>query len=150
VAIAAATPVDLYATDIDPVAVACAGKNLERFGGRVFSGDLFEPLPPELYGRINVLTANVPYIPSGTIELLPREARLYEPRVALDGGDDGLDVLRRLATSSSAWLAPAGHLLVETSKAQAEAAAGIVRDAGLEASVVRDDSLDATVVIGSR
>src|SRR3712207_7778420 len=57
-------------------------------------GDLDAPLPAELRGRVDLLLANVPYVPSDEVALLPAEARLHEPRSALDGGPDGLDLLR--------------------------------------------------------
>ena len=74
--------------------------------------DLFADLPDDLRGRVDVLTANVPYVPSASVALMPREAREHEPRLALDGGADGLDVLRRVAAEAPTWLAPGGTLLV--------------------------------------
>ena len=70
-----------------------------------------------LRGRVAVLAANVPYVPTDEIALLPPEARLHEPRVALDGGADGLDVLRRVAAAAAEWLAPGGHLLQRDQRA---------------------------------
>ncbi|MER6983079.1 putative protein N(5)-glutamine methyltransferase, partial [Streptomyces carpinensis] len=93
---AALGPVELHAADIDPAAVRCARRNIASLGGRVHSGDLFEALPAGLRGRVDVLAANVPYVPTGEVGLLPSEARDHEPPVALDGGADGLDVLRRV------------------------------------------------------
>jgi release factor glutamine methyltransferase len=148
VAATARHPVRLYAADLDHAAVACARENLEPYGGLVLQGDLFDALPSGLRGRVAVLAANVPYVPTGAIELLPREARLHEPRLALDGGGDGLDVLRRVAAGAASWLAPGGHLLVETSERQLAVAEGVVRDAGLSAAVVRDEELEATVLVG--
>src|SRR5215467_6428930 len=116
---AALDPVELHAADVDPAAVACARRNLAAAGGRVYQGDLYEPLPAALHGRVGLLAANVPYIPTGEIGLLPAEARRHEPRVALDGGQDGLGVLRRVAAAAPRWLAPGGHLLTETSERQA-------------------------------
>ncbi|HEV7899569.1 MAG TPA: putative protein N(5)-glutamine methyltransferase [Planosporangium sp.] len=147
---ALADQVRLYAADIDPVSVACARRNLEPLGGRVYQGDLFTPLPGYLRRRVDVLVANVPYVPTAAISLLPPEAQLHEPRLALDGGADGLDVLRRMAAEAPGWLAPHGHLLVETSERQASTAAEILDRAGLTPRVVRDDDLDATAVIGDR
>jgi release factor glutamine methyltransferase len=147
---AAVDGVDLHAVDVDPAAVRCARRNVTPAGGRVYEGDLCEPLPPALRGRVDVLVANVPYVPTGSIELMPPEARDHEPRVALDGGADGLGVLRRVAAAAPAWLAPGGHLLVETSERQAPAALEAVARHGLATRVVRSDELDATVVVGSR
>jgi release factor glutamine methyltransferase len=79
---------------------------------------------------------------------MPPEARLYEPRVALDGGADGLDVQRRIAADATHWLAPHGHLLVETSRSQAADSVAILQRHGLATEVVISDELDATAVIG--
>jgi release factor glutamine methyltransferase len=114
----------------------------------VFEGDLYEPLPDSLRGRVNVLVANAPYVPSEAVGLMPPEARLHEPLVALDGGADGLDVLRRIVTEAPAWLAPGGYLLFETSTRQSPAAMEMVTTAGLAPEIVTDEDLGATVVVG--
>jgi len=151
VALAAALdPVELHAADLDPDAATCACRNVAAVGGQVYQGDLYAPLPAALRGRVDLLTANVPYIPTEAIGLLPAEARLHEPRVALDGGADGLDVLRRVATAAPQWLASGGHLLVETSERQAAQAAEIFAGCGLVPRVASSDELSATVVIGTR
>jgi release factor glutamine methyltransferase len=141
---------EVHAADIDPAAVACARRNLADVGGRVYQGDLYAPLPAALRGRVSLLAANVPYIPTAEIGFLPAEAREYEPPAALDGGADGLDVLRRVAADAPRWLVPGGHLLTETSERQAPGAAGVMAEAGLVPRVARSDELSATVVIGSR
>lgn len=141
-------PVDLHACDVEPAAVRCARRNVGGLG-QVYEGDLFEPLPVGLRGRVDVLLANVPYVPTADVELLPAEARVHEPRVALDGGGDGLDVMRRVAAEAPGWLAPGGSLLVEASERQREAAVGVLRGAGLVPRVVVCEELYATVVIGT-
>jgi release factor glutamine methyltransferase len=143
--------VELYATDIDSAAVRCAGRNLAGVPGLagVLKGDLYEPLPTSLVGRVDLLLANAPYVPTGEISLMPPEARLYEPMVALDGGSDGLDVQRRIIAGARRWLAPNGRLLVETSRGQASASVAAFEQYGLRAKVIVSDGLDATVVIGS-
>ena len=141
--------VRLVASDIDPVAVACARRNLAPFGATVVCGDLFEAVPGELTGAVDILLTNVPYVPSHAIEHLPAEAREHEPRSALDGGDDGLDVLRRVAVRAQAWLAPGGRLYVETSLDQADEASAVMARAGLRPEVVVDDELDVAVVMGA-
>jgi release factor glutamine methyltransferase len=137
----------LYAADSDPTAVACARDNL---GERVYEGDLFDALPDELRGRVDVLLANVPYVASRHIPLLPAEARDHEPHTALDGGDDGLDVFRRVATEAPKWLAHGGVMLSEITDAQIDAARAAVEDAGLRAEIAYDEDLEATVVLGHR
>lgn len=149
-ALAARRPVELYAADVDPAAVRCARLNVAGFGGRVFEGDLFEPLPEALRGRVDVLLANVPYVPTEAIALLPPEARLHETRATLDGGPDGLDVLRRVSAGARRWLAPGGHVLVETSERQALAAAGVLAGDGLVPRVTTSEDETATVVVGRR
>jgi release factor glutamine methyltransferase len=150
-ALAAAVPgIAVYAVDIEPAAVACARRNLEPVGGHVYQGDLFEPLPVRLAGHVDTLVANVPYVPTAEVDLMPREARLYEPLVALNGGPDGLDVLRRLATEGAAWLAPGGHLYVEVGAEQVPAAYEALDRAGLTVRVTHCADLDATVLVGRR
>ncbi|MFE2377451.1 putative protein N(5)-glutamine methyltransferase [Streptomyces sp. NPDC059398] len=141
---------ELHAADVDPAAVRCARRNVAAAGGRVYEGDLYGPLPRSLRGRVDILLANVPYVPTEEIELLPAEARVHEARVALDGGADGLDVLRRVTADALPWLAPGGHLLFETSERQAPAAVRTVTGGGLSARVADCAERYATVVIGTR
>ncbi|WP_242902190.1 putative protein N(5)-glutamine methyltransferase [Actinomadura terrae] len=140
---------ELHAADIEAAAVRCARRNVGA-SGRVYEGDLYEPLPATLKGRVDVLLANVPYVPTGEVGLLPAEARDHEPRVALDGGADGLEVLRRVAGEAPEWLAPGGLLLFETSERQVPEAVAVVSGGGLSAEVARPDEAYATVVIGTR
>jgi release factor glutamine methyltransferase len=139
--------IEVYAADIDPAAVRCARRNLPA--DRVYAGDLYDALPVELRGRVDVLVANVPYVPTEAIAEMPPEARDHEPRAALDGGADGLDVLRKVAAAAPDWLAPGGHLLIETSEAQAPRAAAAFARGGLIARVATSEELCATVVIGT-
>ncbi len=141
----AAARAEVHAVDIDPAAVRCARRNVP---GHVYQGDLYQPLPGRLRGRVAILTANVPYVPSGQVSLLPAEARAHEPLVALDGGADGLDVLRRVAAGAPAWLAPGGYLLIEASERQAAQAAAAFAGSGLNPRVASSAEIGATVVIG--
>ncbi|TFV52327.1 putative protein N(5)-glutamine methyltransferase [Blastococcus sp. TF02A-35] len=144
---AAVAGVELHAADVDPAAVACARRNLP--GVPVHAGDLFAALPPGLSGRIDVLAANVPYVPTGAIALMPPEARDHEPRVSLDGGPDGLALARRVAAEGRAWLAPGGSLLFECGRGQVAEALSLVGAAGLAARLVTDEERGATVVVGT-
>ncbi|MDQ0076539.1 release factor glutamine methyltransferase [Arthrobacter oryzae] len=141
--------IELHASDLDPNAVLCARRNLEPAGGRVHEGDLFEPLPDRLRGRIGILVANAPYVPTAAIGTMPPEARTHEPRMSLDGGPDGLDIQRRVVAGAPDWLAPGGHVLIETSRRQAGRTIGLMRQAGLAARLAGDPELDATVAIGT-
>jgi len=144
-AIAAAVPgVEVHAADVDPAAVACARRNLPR----VYQGDLYAALPERLRGRVDLLVVNAPYVPTAAIATMPPEARDHEPRIALDGGADGLDVQRRVAADAPAWLRPGGALLIETGADQAPRTAAVFAAAGLVPQV--EYAEDATVVIGER
>ena len=146
---ALAGPAELHCADIDPAAVACARTNVLPLGGEVHEGDLYAPLPPGLRGRVRLLAVNAPYVPSADIETMPQEARVHEPRACLDGGADGLEVQRRVAAGARQWLAPGGHVLIETSRRQAAQTAEILRRHGLAARVLRSEELGATVVAGA-
>jgi release factor glutamine methyltransferase len=141
--------VELHASDVDPAAVRCATLNVGA-AGHVYEGDLFAQLPPDLRGRIDLLLANAPYVPTADIALLPPEAREHENRAALDGGVDGLALHRRIIAGAPSWLAPGGRLLIELSEAQAPVAASLLADAGLWVQTVTDADDDdvTTVVIG--
>ena len=138
--------ITLHAADSDPTAVACATDNL---GVDVHRSDLFHQLPAHLRGGIDVLLANVPYVATRHLAFLPAEARLHEPRTALDGGEDGLTLFRAVVAEAPAWLAPGGLLLSEVTEAQTPAALDAVRAAGLDPAVHVDEDLDATVVTGT-
>ena len=141
--------IELHASDIEPVAVRCARRNVEPLGGTVHEGNLYDPLPPGLHGRVDVIVANAPYVPSNEIETLPREARLHEPLITLDGGPDGLDVQRGIVAGAPAWLSPGGHLLIETSEDQAGTTRQVFAAAGFTALQATSEELGATVVIGA-
>jgi release factor glutamine methyltransferase len=147
--VAALGAAELHAVDVEPAAVACARENVAAIGGHVYQGDLYDPLPAALRGRVDVLAVNAPYVPTGEIALMPPEARLHEPAVALDGGTDGVAIHRRIAAEAARWLAPTGRLLIETSDRQAALTAAAMTAGGLLVTVTSDDDLAATVVAGS-
>lgn len=145
-AVAARVPgIALHAVDVEPAAVRCARRNVP---GTVYLGDLYDPLPTSLRGHVDVLVANVPYVPSDAVDLMPREARDHEPRITLDGGPDGLDLLRRVASGAREWLVPGGSVLVEIGEDQTGAAMAAFEDAGLDPTVISDPELYATVILG--
>ena len=96
-----------------------------------------------------MLLANVPYVPTGDLGLMPAEARLHEPVGTLDGGPDGLDVLRRVAAEAPRWLAPGGHLLTEASSPSGGGGGRGAVDSGAGRPVVTSEEHDATVVVGT-
>jgi release factor glutamine methyltransferase len=148
VLLAAVPGLEVHAADIDPAAVACARRNLPP--DRVHEGDLYDALPRTLRGRVAVVVANAPYVPTDAIATMPPEARDHEHRVALDGGYDGLSVQRGVVAGAPDWLARGGRLLVETSVAQTPLTAALMAAAGLSVAVDHDDDVDGTVVIGTR
>lgn len=138
----------VHAADLDAAAVACAARNLAH-RGHAWCGDLLDPLPRDLRGRVDVLVANAPYVPRDAVATMPPEAREHEPLVALDGGPDGVDVQRRLLAAAPAWVRPGGHVLVETSTHQA----ALTRAAcppGWAVEVRHDEDVDGTVVVARR
>jgi len=140
----------VVATELDPAALDWARSNTDRYGVELLAGDLDAPLPGELAGRVDVLCANVPYVPSGAIPTLPRDVRDHEPRLALDGGPDGLDVLRRVAARAGRWLAPGGFLLCEIGDDQGEAAAALLAEAGLAEVTILPDLADRDRIVEGR
>ena len=123
---AAVPTAQVLATELDENAARCARRN----GIEVFEGFLDDPLPHELEHRVDVLTAVVPYVPTDSIRLLPRDVQAFEPRLALDGGADGTDLLMEVARRSTRWLKPRGWLLLELGGDQASVMERLLRDVG--------------------
>lgn len=136
--------VQVFAADCDPAAVRCARQNLSA--AVVFEGDLFEALPSVLRRRVDVLVANAPYVPTDSITLMPPEARLHEAPVALNGGPDGLDVLRRVVAGAGAWLTSTGIVLVEAGETQLPTLTAFAEAQGFHSVVHTDDEIGAIVV----
>jgi len=113
-------------TDLDAASVRCARRN------RVVAvvADLGEPLRSSAF---DVVTAVAPYVPTGAIEVLPADSRRYESRRALDGGDDGLDVVRRAATTAARLLRPGGWFFTEAGGDQEDLLVGALDRLGFEA-----------------
>lgn len=129
VVLAAARPqARVLATDIDPVACRCAAGN----GAEVFEGDLAIPLPADVAGRVDVVTAVVPYVPTEQFEFLPRDVREHEPRLALDGGPGGTQVLERAAAAAAGILKPGGVLLLELGGDQDQLILPVLQKAGFD------------------
>ena len=142
-ALAAACPdARVVATDISPAALAVAEGNVRALGlggrVRVIAGDLLEPLAAEP-AALNMIVANAPYLPSGILPSLPREVFAFEPRQALDGGPDGMEVIRRLLTAAPAALRPGGRLVLEIGEEQAAPLAAVMTAAGFVDVAARDD-----------
>jgi release factor glutamine methyltransferase len=126
-ALAAAVPTaTVLATELDPKAVQCARQN----GLNVFEGFLDGSLPPGFELQVDVLTAVVPYVPTDSLRFLPRDVQEFEPRLALDGGVDGMDFLIEVARRSVRWLRPGGWLLLELGGDQVERLSPLLHSLG--------------------
>lgn len=132
---AARPEAQVLATDVDHRAIACARRN----GVRAFEGDLDEPLPSSVCGRVDVVTAVVPYVPTDELHLLPRDVLAHEPRRALDGGPGGTAMLTRAVEAAARLLAPGGSVLLELGGDQAAVVANAVAERGLAKARVHRD-----------
>ena len=132
---------DVVAVDVSPAAAAVARENVRALdlAGRVkvLAADLFAGVRDI---RADLIVSNPPYLPSALMPELPPEVRIHEPRLALDGGSDGLAVIRRIATAARSYLRPSGALVLETAGGdQASAAAALLRGAGWDQVAMRGD-----------
>ncbi|OPX91656.1 MAG: Release factor glutamine methyltransferase [Pelotomaculum sp. PtaB.Bin013] len=135
--------VEVYATEQSPGALDVARLNAVKQGveRRVsfFQGDLLAPLAGlDLAGRVDLITANLPYIATHEISTLAREVRLYEPVAALDGGADGLELYRRLIPAAADMLKPGGRLLIEIGCGQRDAVVNLLSPPLWETMVLKD------------
>jgi len=113
----------------DPRAAECARKN----GVTVLQGDLFEAAPRTWKGSVDLVVGVLPYVPTGEIPYLPRDVPAFEPLSALDGGSDGLGLIRRAVNESREWLRDGGHILLETGGDQPRALTPVLERAGFGA-----------------
>jgi release factor glutamine methyltransferase len=129
----------VVATDLSPDAVAVARLNAFRLGVdiEVHVGDLFDPLPDELRGRVDVLVSNPPYVAEGEWEELPVDVRA-EPRMALVSGVRGTEILDEIASEAAGWVAPGGLVALEIGETQGAHVAGSLA-ADFEDVAVRPD-----------
>lgn len=125
---------DIFASDISPPAIDLARENAEELGlasGIDFRlGDLFEPWADRSTGEFDLIVSNPPYLTRAELEGAPREVRDHEPRPALDGGEDGLAIVRRLIGESPGHLRPGGRLLMEIGSGQGREVLDLLRAGG--------------------
>ena len=132
---------DVIAVDVSPAAAAVARDNAQALGLAarvgVVAADLLDGVRDL---GADLIVSNPPYLPSALVPELAPEVRIHEPRLALDGGADGLTLIRRIATTARRYLRPSGALAIETAGGdQAEAAAALLRAAGWDRVAVRAD-----------
>lgn len=124
----------VVATDISPLALDLARENADQLGlaERIefFQGDLGEAVPEALRGSFDAIASNPPYVPSAVLADIPQEVAEYEPALALDGGEDGLDLYRRLLSWASCALKPGGIFACELHETCLDEAAELARAAG--------------------
>jgi release factor glutamine methyltransferase len=142
--LASAVPTaQVLATELDQDAVRCARRN----GVEVFEGFLDDPLPRAFEHRVDVMTAVVPYVPTDSLRLLPRDVQAFEPRLALDGGADGTDLLVQVVRRSAGWLSPGGSLLLELGGDQAEPIGRLLHESGFSGlDVMADEDGDPRAI----
>ena len=144
---------EVWGVDLDPAPIAVAGLNRRRLGllnAHFRAGDLFDPLPARLRGRVDAITMHPPYVPSGEIGSLPDEL-LYEPVVSLtDRSVDGLGLVRRLAAEGPDWLRPGGWALVEVSPDLSRGVAASLRRGGFTQVRSRRGPTGVTSVVAGR
>jgi release factor glutamine methyltransferase len=137
----------VLATDIDDSAVECARANAVD----AYAGDLFAPLPQDVRGTVDIVTAVAPYVPTRELAFLPRDVQAYEPTTALDGGGDGLDVVRRIVAEAPEWLTPGGALVLEIGGDQATVLGPVLASAGyVEADALVDEEGDVRGISARR
>ena len=138
----------IYATDISEVALEVAEINCKKHGVadrvKLLLGDLLTPLPQPL----DIIVANLPYVSDSELLNLAPEVSQYEPRLALAGGADGLDYIRRLLDQAPGQLKPNGALLLEVGTGQAEAVAELVRKRFSNVTIAADLAGIGRVVVG--
>jgi release factor glutamine methyltransferase len=135
---------EVHAVDISETALALARENARRQGLserlRFHAGDGFAALPPGL--RFDLIVANPPYIPGGEIPALQPEVRDFDPRLALDGGTDGLECYRRLAQEAANHLLPEGKLMCEFGDGQAQVLRDLFSSQNWIVESIRNDYSD--------
>lgn len=122
--------------ELDPVATQCARRN----GVTVAEGDLFEAVPTSWTGTVDVIVAVLPYVPTDEIAYLPHDVPAFEPLAALDGGGDGLFLIRRAVSESREWLRDGGHVLFEIGGDQPRALIPLLEMAGFGAAQAAADA----------
>lgn len=146
--------VRVFATDVSSHAVALAQNNAARCGVadrvRVAQCHLADGVPPAAMGRLDLVVSNPPYVPSAVVEGLPEEVRSFEPRLALDGGSDGLDLFRQIVPWAAFALRPGGGFACELFEGHLQQAAEIARGAGLVGVRIVDDLAGRPRVLTAR
>ncbi|MBU0700263.1 peptide chain release factor N(5)-glutamine methyltransferase [bacterium] len=145
--------IQVYATDISESAIQVAWLNAQRLdvSDRItfIQGDMFSVLDGlELEGRVNFIVSNPPYITTKEMDALPPDVRDFEPRTALDGGEDGLDYYRKIIKDAPDYLVPKGYLALEVGPGQAKAVEELMQECFFETQIINDLCQRQRVVFG--
>lgn len=146
VVMAGAPTVEVHVADVSGLALECAQENVPLASHH--QGDLYAALPDHLLGRVSVIAANAPHVPTAEMALMPREALAHEPRRALDGGPEGTQIQRLLVAEAAQWLAPAGVIALESGPDAADQVTTAMREVGLGVEVRDDPAVHGCVVLG--
>lgn len=137
--------------DISEEALSLARENAEMIlgeSGMFLQGDLYEAVAAD--DRFDIIVSNPPYIPNSVIETLAPEVKDHEPHLALDGGDDGLDLIRRIIDGATDHLIPGGEIYIEIGYDQGESVSALMSDAGLVGVEVLQDYAGLDRVVHGR
>lgn len=137
---------DVHATDVDAGALIHARTNAATFGFTVHQGDWWNGLPAWLEGNVDLAVAHLPYVPTLQVAMLPRDFREAEPPRTVDGGADGLDPWRQVASEATRWLTETGAVLTQVTNGQRDGALEIGRAGGLQTDHLEGE--DAVVIVG--
>jgi release factor glutamine methyltransferase len=129
---------DCSSDALDVARANAAGIGRAGANVRLAHGDWFDALPADLRGQLALVVSNPPYVPVDDEDLEP-EVRDWEPALALFGGADGLDAIRRLVADAARWLRPAGWLVIEIGSSHGRAVRGLLREAGFEEVSINPD-----------
>ena len=144
----------LFATDISSEAVSLARENAEELGlsdrVRVEQGDLGAPMPSAAIGKLDLVISNPPYVPTAVLRDIPSEVADFEPRLALDGGPDGNDILRRLLPWTLEALRPGGGFAFELHETCLDLAAQLAKQAGFAEIEITNDLAGKPRVLSGR
>ncbi|HWC13320.1 MAG TPA: peptide chain release factor N(5)-glutamine methyltransferase [Actinomycetota bacterium] len=142
----------VLATEADPGALRWAIRNRDRIAAAVqmFQGDLFDGLPADLRGCVDVVVSNPPYVALERKDILPIDVRDHEPERALYGGADGMLVTTRLVRDARSWLKPGGWVVLEMSEQQQEVMTSLLEELGYEEIVIGVDLADWPRIVVAR
>jgi release factor glutamine methyltransferase len=144
---------EVWGADISEEGIRQGRHNARRLGienVKFKTGDMYEPLPKRLEGKVDLIVGHVPYVPASEIEDLPAEVREHEPMYTLTDEGDGYGLMRRAVFEGVPWLKPGGWMLMEIAPDLPRTIKALYREAGLGDLTVGSDEDDLTVIVEGR